>query len=64
MVTTPTDVRFITFGCKANQYDTQVLRAALLRRGLQERERGAELVVVNTCTVTAEAGRAGETALA
>ena len=57
MVTTPADVRFITFGCKANQYDTQVLRAALLRRGLKESEREAELVVVNTCTVTAEAGR-------
>ena len=55
-------VRFVTFGCKANQYDTQVLREALLRRGW--RESGAEggpteadLVVVNTCTVTAEAGR-------
>lgn len=50
-------VRFVTFGCKANQYDSQVLREALLRRGLQEQDRDAELVVVNTCTVTAEAGR-------
>ncbi|MCP3916426.1 MAG: MiaB/RimO family radical SAM methylthiotransferase [bacterium] len=50
-------VRFVTFGCKANQYDTQVLREALLRRGLAETDRGADLVVVNTCTVTAEAGR-------
>lgn len=50
-------VRFVTFGCKANQYDTQLLREALLRRGLREEERDAQLVVVNTCTVTAEAGR-------
>ena len=52
-------VRFVTFGCKANQYDTQVLREALLRRGWgEEEQRGeAELVVINTCTVTAEAGR-------
>lgn len=50
-------VRFVTFGCKANQYDTQVLREALGRRGWSEEERGAELVVINTCTVTAEAGR-------
>ncbi len=50
-------VRLVTFGCKANQYDTQVLREALLRRGLEERDRDADLVVVNTCTVTAEAGR-------
>lgn len=49
-------VRFVTFGCKANQYDTQVLREALLRRGWREADEG-ELVVINTCTVTAEAGR-------
>ncbi len=50
-------VRFVTFGCKANQYDTQVLREALLRRGWREQERDQDLVVINTCTVTAEAGR-------
>ncbi|MFT7539937.1 MAG: threonylcarbamoyladenosine tRNA methylthiotransferase MtaB [Gammaproteobacteria bacterium] len=52
-------VRFVTFGCKANQYDTQVLREALTRRGWQEKgpRESAGLVVVNTCTVTAEAGR-------
>ncbi len=50
-------MRFVTFGCKANQYDTQVLREALLRRGLDETEADADLVVVNTCTVTEEAAR-------
>ncbi len=50
-------VRFVTFGCKANQYDTQVLREALLRRGLAEQKQDCDLMVVNTCTVTAEAGR-------
>ena len=50
-------VRFVTYGCKANQYDTQLLREALVRRGLEEQDRGADLVVVNTCTATAEAGR-------
>ncbi|MDP6409596.1 MAG: MiaB/RimO family radical SAM methylthiotransferase [Planctomycetota bacterium] len=50
-------VRFVTFGCKANQYDTQVLREALGRRGWREEEREADLVVVNTCTVTTDAGR-------
>ncbi|MDA1266659.1 MAG: tRNA (N(6)-L-threonylcarbamoyladenosine(37)-C(2))-methylthiotransferase MtaB [Planctomycetota bacterium] len=53
----PGSVRYVTYGCKANQYDTQVLREALGRRGLAEVDRGADLVVVNTCTVTAEAGR-------
>lgn len=50
-------VRFVTYGCKANQYDTQVLREALARRGWSETSSDAELVVINTCTVTAEAGR-------
>lgn len=50
-------VRFVTYGCKANQYDTQVLREALVRRGWKEEDRAADLLVVNTCTVTAEAGR-------
>ena len=50
-------VRFLTFGCKANQYDTQVLREALLRHGWDEGAAGPDLVVMNTCTVTAEAGR-------
>ncbi len=50
-------VRFVTFGCKANQYDTQLLREALGRRGWSSSGEAAELVVVNTCTVTAEAGR-------
>jgi threonylcarbamoyladenosine tRNA methylthiotransferase MtaB len=50
-------VRFVTYGCKANQYDTQVLREALLRRGMSESSSDADLVLINTCTVTAEAGR-------
>ena len=50
-------VRFVTFGCKANQYDTQVLREALLRRGWDPTDAAADVVVLNTCTVTAEAGR-------
>ncbi|MCB9883258.1 MAG: tRNA (N(6)-L-threonylcarbamoyladenosine(37)-C(2))-methylthiotransferase MtaB [Planctomycetes bacterium] len=50
--------RFVTFGCKANLYDTQRLRELLKRRGYGEVGEGpADLVVVNTCTVTAEAGR-------
>ncbi len=44
-----------TLGCKANQYDSQLLREQLLRRGLVEcrGEGDADACIVNTCTVTA-----------
>jgi len=46
-----------TFGCKLNQSDTAAVRAALRSRGLAEASAPAEaeLIVVNTCTVTARA---------
>ncbi|HSG47788.1 MAG TPA: MiaB/RimO family radical SAM methylthiotransferase [Longimicrobiales bacterium] len=50
-------VHFHTFGCKANQYDTERMRQELEARGATAVEGwdGAQLVVVNTCTVTNEA---------
>ncbi len=52
--------RLVTFGCKANQYDSQRVREALARAGWRERENEeegpeADLVVINTCTVTQKA---------
>jgi threonylcarbamoyladenosine tRNA methylthiotransferase MtaB len=55
---------FLTFGCKVNQYESQALRERFASRGLSEipPDQGADVVVVNTCTVTetasAEAQRA------
>jgi threonylcarbamoyladenosine tRNA methylthiotransferase MtaB len=45
---------FVTFGCKVNQYESQALRERFARKGLAEVEpdRGADLFVINTCTVT------------
>jgi threonylcarbamoyladenosine tRNA methylthiotransferase MtaB len=45
---------FVTFGCKVNQYESQALRERFSRKGLTEVEadRGADLFVINTCTVT------------
>ena len=45
---------FMTFGCKVNQYESQALRERFAARGLAEvpPESGADVVVVNTCTVT------------
>jgi threonylcarbamoyladenosine tRNA methylthiotransferase MtaB len=48
-----------TFGCKANQYDTELLRARLERGGGRSVEtwKEADLCVVNSCSVTAHADR-------
>ena len=51
-------VRFLTLGCKVNQYETQAMRESLLRRGLSETKEGpCDVVVINTCTVTEQADR-------
>ncbi len=48
--------RFITLGCKVNQYETQAMKESLLREGLEEsQENQAEVIVLNTCTVTEDA---------
>jgi len=45
-----------TLGCKANQYDSQLLREDLFRRGFVECQGNgdADVCIVNTCTVTAQ----------
>ena len=51
-------VSFWTHGCRLNQHDTAALRARLLRAGLTESREtpaDAEILVVNTCTVTRRA---------
>lgn len=47
-------VAFSTLGCRLNQAETEEALAALVDRGLRLRKDGANLVVVNTCTVTRE----------
>lgn len=51
-------VFFKTFGCRTNLYDTQVMRANLKDFILTEEESQADVIVVNSCTVTngADAG--------
>ncbi len=50
-------VHFHTFGCKANQYDTERMRQESEARGAESvtDRAGADVVVVNTCTVTNQA---------
>ncbi len=50
------NVYFHTFGCKANQYDTEVVRQAFADQGavVVADADAADIAVVNSCTVTAE----------
>ncbi len=45
------DIDIITFGCRLNAYESEVMRARACAAGL------SEAVIVNTCAVTAEAVR-------
>ena len=45
-----------TLGCKVNQYETQALETLLKERG-HEPGTPADVVIINTCAVTAESGR-------
>src|SRR5688572_27504883 len=52
-----TAVYFHTFGCKANQYDTERMRQEVQARGfgVVHEAAAADVCVVNTCTVTNQA---------
>lgn len=48
-------IRFLTFGCKVNQYETQALREQFIRAGFTPTSGRADLYVINTCAVTRQA---------
>ncbi len=52
-----------TLGCKVNQYETQALESMLRERGFLCADRDADVVIVNTCAVTAESGRKSRQAI-
>lgn len=48
-------VSFRTFGCKQNQYDTDFLKESFERKGFSVVDEGpSDVVVINTCAVTAK----------
>jgi len=53
--------RLATLGCKVNQYETQYVKEMLEVNGYREARAGepADVCIVNTCTVTAEADAKG-----
>ena len=42
----------VTLGCKVNTYESNVMRDALINEGYIESEENADIVIINTCTVT------------
>lgn len=52
-------VKFYTLGCKVNQYESQAMTEQLLNKGYElcEGKEKADVIVVNSCTVTNEADR-------
>jgi len=56
-------VKFLTLGCKVNQYETQALREDCVREGFEVTEDRADVYVVNTCSVTHRADRKSREAI-
>jgi threonylcarbamoyladenosine tRNA methylthiotransferase MtaB len=56
-MTQPTTISFVTLGCRLNQVDTHQMQARLEARGFRtvEAAGAADVVVINTCAVTARA---------
>lgn len=52
-------VLFYTLGCKVNQYETEAIREQFILNGYDcgEDDGAADVVVINSCTVTAESDR-------
>ena len=52
------NVLFITLGCKVNQIETEAMRELFLENGFTaEKERKADVIIVNSCTVTGESDK-------
>lgn len=58
-------VKFQTLGCKVNQYESQAMLEKLTAQGFQAAAEGeaADVVVVNSCTVTAQSDQKARQAL-
>ena len=52
-------VKVITLGCKVNQYESEAMLSDLMQNGftVAENDEQADVVILNSCTVTAESDR-------
>jgi len=48
---------FFTFGCKVNQYETEVIRERFKSYGFSENRQNPHLCIINGCTLTSAADR-------
>ena len=57
--------KFVTLGCKVNQYETEAMAELLERGGIPRAGagEGADIVIVNSCTVTAQSDQKARQAL-
>ena len=53
------NIAFHTLGCKVNQYETEVMREAFIKKGYTVVSDNApfDIIIINSCTVTAESDR-------
>lgn len=53
------NIAFHTLGCKVNQYETEAMREAFIRKGYTIVPDNApfDIIIINSCTVTAESDR-------
>ncbi len=56
-------VSFYTLGCKVNQYESQSIAECFERRGYKITDKNGDIIIVNSCTVTAESDRKTRQAL-
>ena len=52
-----------TLGCKVNQFESQALDQLLAARGHTPVDSDADVIIINTCAVTAESGRKSRNAI-
>ena len=50
-------VKFYTLGCKVNQYETEAMKEAFSLYGIKNTDSDADIIVINSCSVTAESDR-------
>jgi threonylcarbamoyladenosine tRNA methylthiotransferase MtaB len=56
-------VEILTFGCRLNAYESEVMRELTSRAATGDAGTGEETIIVNTCAVTAEAERQARQAI-